>query len=192
MVNISDIPWSEFAISDVRVTYISDSLSKRRTFRDTGVLRYEIELTTQEMKDRIGRGVKAKLSRAHNQVMTFVHPRRGFTQGHEPLSKIQVTSALKGADSITLTSVEAWQLLAGDYIQMPNSTKMYEVAEDTALVTGDQDVELTGQIIIESLSGNIACNNVAFYLVSNGIIESSESASEDQDIQITLTLVENL
>jgi len=186
------MPWSEFSIKDVRVMYISDSLSKRRTFRDTGVLRYEIELTTHEMKDRIGRGVKAKLSKAHNQVMTFIHPRRGFTQGTEPLSKIQVVSALKGSDSVTLTSIESWQLLAGDYIQMPNSTKMYEVSEDTSLIAGDQVVELTGQIITEALSGNIACNNVAFYLVSDGIIESSEDASEDQDIQITLTLVENL
>ena len=81
MLNISNMPWASFALLEERVMYISDNLALKRSKRDTGVMRYGFELVTIEMDFNQGRSVKAQLSRAVNDSISFIHPRYSFSQG---------------------------------------------------------------------------------------------------------------
>ena len=76
---------------------------------------------------------------------------------------------------------------------MPNDTKVYEVAEDTLLQSGVQNVELTSRIRLGLESGeSIIANDVVWYLESDGMIEVSMEASNNQDMQLVLKAVEKL
>tara|TARA_R110002049_G_scaffold81910_3_gene208311 strand:+ start:6767 stop:7354 length:588 start_codon:yes stop_codon:yes gene_type:complete len=195
MLDISNFPWAECAITENRTDYRADTLALRRKSRSTGVHRYEFELVTVEMELKVARGVKAKLSAATDDTITFIHPRLSYCQGTEPASKIQAIGT-NSADSSTLslTSNESWQLLAGDYIQVDNDTKVYEVAEDTLLQSGNQTVTLTSPLRYSLTAGtNITANDVTWYLLSNGVIETgSMAASDNQDMELTLVAVEKL
>lgn len=194
MLNISQFPWAECAITENRVMYQNDSLALRRTKRGTGIHRYEFELVTVEMEMKIGRGVMAKLSGAVNDTISFVHPRLSFTEGTEPESKIQTLGANNaGSKLLSLTSASPWQLFAGDYLQLSNDTKVYQIVTDTLLQAGNQTVELTSELRNSVTSGtDIIVNNVTWYLESNGVIESSMVASDNQDMELTLVAVEKL
>lgn len=194
MLNITDFPWAEFNLTEERILYISDNLALKRRKRDTGIMRYGFELVTRAMPFNEGRRIKAQLSRATNDSLTFVHPRYSYTAGFEPASKIQVSGSVSaGVDTIPLTSVDSWQLIAGDLIQPSNDTKVYEVAEDTASGTGVKSVKLTSILRNNLVSGSdMTVNGVAFFLESDGVIEMATQASEGQEIELTLNVVEKL
>jgi hypothetical protein len=174
--------------------YVADSVGLKRSKRNTGVHRYEFELVTNDIPMSQGRGIKAKLSRAVDDTLLFVHPRLSYSQGTIPASGIRVSgSQSANTYTISLTSTSAWQLLAGDYIQMPNDTKVYEVAADTLLQSGSQNVELTSRIRLAlSNATTVIVNDVTWYLESDGVIEVSMEASENQDMQLVLKAVEKL
>lgn len=157
-------------------------------------MRYELELVTIDMDLSAGRKIKAALSANRGKPLYYVHPRLGFSQGVEPPSGISVTFGVSaGENTLTASSTEPWQLMAGDYIQFSNDTKMYEVAEDTLLQSGNQSVTITNELRKSIFGGtDLTVNNVGFYLVFNGIIESSMSASDNQDMEVTITAVEQL
>jgi hypothetical protein len=195
MLDISNFPWAECAITENRVQYVADTLALRRNKRGTGIHRFEFELVTVEMEMEVGRRIKAKLSGAINEVMVFTHPRLSFIQGTEPASKIQTLgSNVAGSKSLSLTSPEPWQLLAGDYIQVSNDTKIYEVKDDTLLQAGNQTVSLTFPLRYPVTSGtDIVANGTAWHLESSGSIDSSGmAASDNQDMELTLIAVEKL
>lgn len=195
MLDISNFPWTECAITENRTDYRADTLSLRRKSRSTGVHRFEFELVTVEMELKIGRAIKAKLSAATDDIITFIHPRLSYCAGIEPTSKIQAFGT-NNADSksLSLTSVEPWQLLAGDYIQVDNDTKVFEVAKDTELQSGNQTVTLTSPLRYSLTAGtDIVANNITWHLLSNGVIETGGmSASDNQDMELTLVAVEDL
>ena len=197
MLNISNFPWAEFAMAENRVEYVSDSLSLKRNRRSTGVMRYELELTTIDMTMAQGRRIKAQLSRAkdNNELLSFIHPRLSYTQGTRPLVGITSSVTLAGNNTVDMGSGGAWQLMAGDYIQFLSHTKVYEVAEDTLLQSGTQSVKLTSALredIATGIDGLVTVNDVPFFLEVDGVIEFSTEASENQDMQITLVAVERL
>ena len=174
--------------------FVADSVGLKRSKRNTGIHRYEFELVTNDMPMTEGRGVKAKLSRAVDDTLLFVHPRLSFVRGTVPAAGITVNgSQIVNINTVSLTSTGVWQLLAGDYIQMPNDTKVYEVAEDTLLQSGPQNVELTFRTRLAIVTGtSIITSNVTWYLESDGVIEVAMEASENQDMQIVLKVVEKL
>jgi hypothetical protein len=195
LLNITDFPWAECAIVENRNLYVSDSLSLKRSKRGTGIHRYELELVTVEMDLAEGRGIKAKLSAAVDDVLIYVHPRLGFCRGTEPAAGIKVagTGNSQGSKTVALSSTQPWQLLAGDYIQFSNDTKLYECADDTLLVVGIQSVKLNTPIRYPLTdNASVTVNNVAFYLESDGLIEVGMEASDNQDMQQTLIAVEKL
>lgn len=195
MLDISDFPWAECSMNENEISYAGDSLSLRRTKRSTGVSRYEIELTTIDMKMRQGRAIKAKLRAASNDTLTFVHPRLSFCEGTEPASGIKAASGnIAGIKEVYLTSSGAWQLLAGDVMQFSNDTKVYECAEDTLLQSGIQVVKITNETRDIATTGtDVTVNNVAWHLVSDGMIDTSPMlANDDQDMELTLIAVEKL
>jgi len=197
LLNISNnvgFPWAECSITENRLMYVSDSVGLKRSKRNTGVHRYEFELVTNDMAMTEGRGIKAKLSRAVDDILLFVHPRLSYSQGTVPTSGIKVVgSQSANRDIISLASTGTWQLLAGDYIQMPNDTKVYEVAEDTLLQSGTQNVKLTSRIRLALTNATtVIVNNVTWYLQSDGVIEVSMEASNNQDMQLVLKAVEKI
>lgn len=195
MLDISNFPWAECSINENEITYASDSLSLKRSKRSTGVSRYEFELTTIDMKMNVGRSIKAKLRAASTDVMTFIHPRLSFCQGTEPASGIQAASGnVAGKKEVYLTSSSAWQLLAGDVMQFSNDTKVYECAEDTLLQSGIQIVKITNETRDIATTGtDVTVNNVAWHLLSDGMIDTSPMlANDDQDMELTLIAVEKL
>ena len=197
LLNISNnagFPWAECSITENRLMYVSDSVGLKRSKRNTGVHRYEFELVTNDMAMTEGRGIKAKLSRAVDDTLLFVHPRLSYSQGTVPTSGIKVVgSQSANRDIISLASTGTWQLLAGDYIQMPNDTKVYEVAEDTLLQSGTQNVKLTSRIRLALTNATtVIVNNVTWYLQSDGVIEVSMEASNNQDMQLVLKAVEKI
>lgn len=194
MLNISDFPWAECSINDNRVMQTSDSISLRRTKRDLGILRYEFELVTTDMDMAQGRGIKAKLSAAANDTLLFKHPRLSFSQGTVPASAITVIgTAAKGASYLDATNVNNWQLMAGDYLQLSNNSKVYEIAEDTSTGSGQKTIKLTSQLVADAPADtNLIVNDVVWYLSSNGIVEVGMNALDNQDMQITLVAVERL
>jgi len=197
LLNISNnagFPWAECSITENRLMYVSDSVGLKRSKRNTGVHRYEFELVTNDMPMTQGRGIKAKLSRAVDDTLLFVHPRLSYSQGTIPASQVKVSGAQSAnTDIISLTSTGIWQLLSGDYIQMPNDTKVYEVATDTLLQTGSQNVELTSRIRLALTNATtVITNNVTWYLESDGVIEVSMEASNNQDMQLVLKAVERI
>lgn len=197
LLNISNnvgFPWAECSITENRLMYVSDSVGLKRSKRNTGVHRYEFELVTNDMGMTEGRGIKAKLSRAVDDILLFVHPRLSYSQGTVPTSGIKVVgSQSANRDIISLASTGTWQLLAGDYIQMPNDTKVYEVAEDTLLQSGTQNVKLTSRIRLALTNATtVIVNNVTWYLQSDGVIEVSMEASNNQDMQLVLKAVEKI
>tara|TARA_R110000744_G_scaffold380568_1_gene503247 strand:- start:29733 stop:30320 length:588 start_codon:yes stop_codon:yes gene_type:complete len=195
MLDISNFPWAECSITENRTDYRADTLALRRKSRSTGVHRFEFELVTVEMELKIARGVKAKLSAATDETIVFTHPRLSYCQGTEPASKIQAFG-VNSADSklLSLTSIGAWQLLAGDYLQVDNDSKVYEVAEDTLLQVGNQIVTLTSPLRYSlTAATNIIVNDVTWHLLSNGVIETGGmQASDNQDMELTLVAVEKL
>ena len=194
LLNISDFPWAECSMTENRVMYQTDSLSLKRSKRNTGVMRHEFELVTIDMKMTQGRGVKAKLSAAVDDTLLFVHPRLSYLQGTEPPSGIQIAGTnIAGNKTVDMNSAETWQLLAGDYIQFTNDTKVYECAEDTILQSGSQTVKLTNMLRNPVTTGtSIIVNGITWNLLSNGAIDNSMEASDDQDIELTLIAVEKL
>lgn len=194
MLDISNFPWAECSISENRIMYIGDSLSLRRKKRNKGIQRYEFELVTIDMEMRQGRGVKARLSAAVDDVLTFVHPRLSFAQGKAPTTPLVASGTnIAGAKIISITSTTEWQLLAGDLIQFSNDTKVYETAEDTNLTFGTQSVELTFPLRKTISAGSvIKMNDITWHLESNGVIETSMDASDNQDMELTLVAVEKL
>ena len=194
MLDISNFPWADCTIEENRVMYVTDSLSLKRSKRNTGIHRYEFELVTIDMDLKVGRRVKAKLSAAVDDTIVFVHPRLSYCEGTEPAAGIKANGInFKGSKSIVLFSSQKWQLLAGDYMQFSNDTKVYECAEDTNLEIGTQTVKLTSPLrnglTIDSI---VTVNGLAWHLQSSGVIEASMSATDNQDIQITLVAVEKL
>jgi len=197
LLNISNnvgFPWAECSITENRLMYVSDSVALKRSKRNTGIHRYEFELVTNDMPMAQGRGIKAKLSRAVDDTLLFVHPRLSYSQGTIPASGVRVSgSQSANTDTISLTSTSVWQLLAGDYLQMPNDTKVYEVAADTLLQSGSQNVELTSRIRLALTNAtSVIANNVTWYLQSDGVIEVSMEASNNQDMQLVLKAVERI
>lgn len=194
MLDISNFPWAECSITENRVIYQSDSLALKRAKRTTGVMRYEFELVTIDMDMKQGRGLKAKLSAATDDTLYFVHPRLGYSQGTEPANALRAVGPhAAGLKYIDLNSVNTWQLMAGDYISLSNDTKVYEVAEDTALQSGTQRVNLTAELRMLTPDATIIkMNDVGWYLTSNGAIEVSMEASSNQDMELTLVAVEKL
>lgn len=194
MLNISDFPWAECRMIDERIIYQKDNLALRRKTRKTDVLRYSFEFITISMDLDIGRSVKAKLSAAAADVIQYVHPRLSYCMGTDPVEGLTVFgSMLKGQKTVTLTSTGVWQLKAGDYFQFNNHTKVYEAAEDTLLTSGSQIVNLTSPLIANISNGaNVTVDGVTWHLISNGVIEASMEASNNQDMELTLIAVEDL
>lgn len=195
MLDISNFDWAECSITENRIIHQTDSVSLKRTKRSTNNHRYEFELVTIDMPMSEGRSVMAQLSAAVDDILWFVHPRLSYSQGTEPVAGIDVSdvSLTLGGKQLDMTSTGSWQLKAGDYIQFANHTKIYQVAEDTSLASGVQNVKLTsGLITLPANNSQVTVNDVAFQLISNGVIETSMEASENQDMQITLVAVERL
>ena len=194
MLNISDFPWAECNMVENRNLYVSDNLALKRNKRDTGVMRYEFELVTIEMDFQQGREIKAKLSRATTDSMSFVHPRWSYSSGTIPGVPITVAgNQAAGVDTISVYSAGIYQLKAGDFLQPSNDTKVYEVAEDTNLLNGTQSVKLTSILRNPLVAGNqMTVDGVAFFLESDGIIEVATAATDGSDIQLTLNAVEKL
>jgi len=196
MLDISNFPWAECSISENRIIYQSDSLSLTRTRHDTGTHRYEFELVSIDMDMKVGRGIKAKLSAATDDVLLFTHPKLGYAQGKEPPLGLFVIGdgGTMGDKTIELTgNVGEWSLFAGDLIQFSNDTKVYEVAEDTGLIIGSEVVNLTFPLRKTVNVGTVAImNGVTWHLLSNGAIDVSMEASDNQDMEITLVAVERL
>jgi hypothetical protein len=192
--NSAGFPWAECSITETRVMYVADTIGLSRTKRDTGKHRYDFELVTNDMLLTQGRGVMAKLSKATNEILSFKHPRLSYSQGTVPLSGIQISGGQDAdTDIVIMESSDPWQLLAGDYIQMPNDSKVYQVVEDTLLTTGPQSVELVFPIRKNVFDGtHVIANDVTWFLISDGIIDTSMQASENQDMQIVLTAVEHI
>lgn len=175
--------------------YQADSLSLKRSKRNTGVMRYEFELTTIDMDLKQGRRHMAKLSAAVDDTLGFVHPRLSYTEGIEPAGGIDVSNATMtlGGKDIWLESPTSWSLYAGDYIQFGNDSKVYQLASDAELGTGAKPLTLTqGLRKIPDVGSSVTVNGVIWYLTSNGVIEASMEASDGQDIQLTLVAVEKL
>lgn len=195
MLDISNFPWAECLITENRVEYRKDTLNLRRNKRSMRVHRFEFELVTVEMEQRVGRGVMAKLSSATDDTLLFVHPRLSYCQGTEPVSKIQAFGVNSGdSKELTLTSSSAWQLLAGDYLQVDNDSKVFQVVNDTLLQSGVQTVQLTSPLRYSLTGGtDIVVNGVAWQLESSGEINSGGmDASDNQDMEMTLIAVEKL
>lgn len=194
MLNISDFPWAECSLTENRDLHIGDTLGLKRTKRSTGLHRYEFELVTIDMPMTQGRGVKAKLSRAVKESLLYTHPRLSYSQGVEPVAGIAVNgNHSAGAKIISLTSPSLWQLKAGDYLQFSNDTKVYESSSDTALATGIQQIELVDGLRAPITNASlIIVNGVTWYLSSNGVISVDMVASDNQDMPIVLTAVEQL
>lgn len=195
MLDISNFPWAECAITENRMLYVSDPLSLKRKKRGTGKHRYEFELVTVQMPTRKGIGVMAKLSAATESTLKFIHPVLSFSTGTEPSSKIQSYGVNEsGSKFLSLSSSQPWQLMSGDYIQVGNDTKVFQVVNDTLLQAGNQTVELTSALRYSLTSGvDIIVNDVEWRLESDGIIESGGmEASDNQEIELTLMAVEKL
>lgn len=192
--NSAGFPWASCAITENRILYVRDTLALKRKKRNLGKHRYEFELTSNDMDLELGRKIKAKLAKAVDDTLSFVHPRLSFSQGVEPVEGVTMfTSEVAGTSRITMTSTGFWQVMAGDHITFSNDTKVYEIAEDTPLITGPQSVDLTFPLRKTAFVGtSVTMNNVAFELVSDGIIEIEMEASDGQDVQIVLNAVENL
>lgn len=199
MLNISNFPWSECAISNKRITYRGESLSLRVNQRDNGLHRYDFELVTYDMDMDEGRSVEAQLESviASGEPLLFVHPRLSFSRGVEPPNGIVVDIAANvGSTSLTvasLTPTEQWQLKAGDYIQFNNDTKIYQVAKDTSLTSGSQIVYLTfplRKIVTDTTS--IITSNIGFRLIATSLVSAGMVASDNQDMVVTLNAVEQL
>jgi len=176
--------------------YQSDSLSLKRTKRNTGTHRYEFELVTIEMPTKQGRGYKAKLSAAVDDTLTFIHPRLSYAEGVEPSLGVKVSGSngIAGSKTVEITSIgEEWSLMAGDHIQFSNDTKVYEVAEDTLFIIGMQPVKLTFPLRNPvTINSTVTMNDITWHLLSNGSIEMSMEASDNQEIELTLVAVEKL
>lgn len=194
LLNISNFPWAECGIKEERVMYIADSLSLSRSKRNTGKHRFEFELVTVEMEMSEGREVMAELSGAVDDILEFVHPRLSFSRGVIPNSDITIFGSHNaGAKEVTLTSDQPWQLRAGDYINLPNDTKVFTVAKTTALQIGNQTVKLANPVRYPLTDGGVVTtNNVTWQLESNGVIEVNTEASDNQDMQLTLVAVERI
>lgn len=194
MLNISNFPWAECTISEERVNYRSDSLSLRRTTRDTGIMRYAFELVTIDMDWREGRRRMAQLSKENTGTLLFVHPRLSYADGIFPAVGLGAVGT-KGTNTITvetLSGIDPWQILAGSYISFANHTKVYQVAEDTEARSTAQQVVLTSPLM-QNLSGDqVIVSDVTWYLEPNGTIEASMEASDNQDIMLVLEAVEKL
>lgn len=195
MLDISNFPWAECTISENRTLYQDDSLSLKRSKRNTGNHRYEFELVTIDMDMKVGRGVKAKLSAAVDDTLTFIHPRLSYAQGIEPtLGVAAIGTNSAGSKVVNIAgSGQSWSLMAGDLIQFSNDTKVYEVAEDTLYMTGTQAVKLTFALRNSMTSGTVVTmNDVVWHLLSSGSIDVSMQANENQDMELTLVAVEKL
>lgn len=195
MLDISDFPWAECSITENRTLYQDDSLSLKRSKRNTGNHRWEFELVTVDMPMNQGRNIKAQLSGAVDDTLLFTHPRLSYAQGVEPSGGVQPIGVNNAGNKIVQLGGygEKWSLMAGDLIQFSNDTKIYEVAKDTAYVAGMISVELTSPIRYALTAGSdVTMNGVTWHLVSNGAIEVSMDASDNQDMELTLVAVEKL
>ncbi len=195
MLDISNFPWASCGMKENRIMFQGDSLALKRTKLNTKVHRYEFELVTIDMEMKNGRAVMAKLSAAAADTLVFVHPRLSYAEGVEPTQGIVTTQAGQAGSKEVLIGGfgESWSLLAGDYIQFEDHTKVYQVAEDTPFQTGSQTVKLNTSLTKDvSVGTKIIMNDVKWFLESNGAIETNMEASDNQDMEITLIAVERL
>lgn len=200
MLDISDFPWAECTVTENRTIYQDDSLSLKRSRRNTGNHRWEFELVSIDIPMKEGRRLKAQLSAAVDDTIIFTHPRLSFTEGREPNGGLKsIQYAAKGTKTVKLVNKVAgnlWYLYAGDLIQFARDTKVYEVAKDAntlGTLGGTQYVELTSPLRNDVLAeDNVTVNGIQFYLLSNGSIEVSMEANENQDMELTLVAVEKL
>lgn len=197
LLNISNsagFPWAECNIIENRRLYISDSIGLKRSKRGTNTHRYEFELVTNEMPIQQGQAVLAKLSRAVDDTLSFVHPRMSYSNGTVPISGVFASGLQSvGSTTVSLTSTDPWQLKAGDYIQLGTDTKVNQVVEDTALQAGIQNVELVLPLRNEAQDlSAVILNDVTWYLSSDGVIAVDTQANNNQDMQIVLSAVEQL
>lgn len=194
-VDITDFPWAEFNVVENRPQYVADTLGLQRKRRSKNIHRYEFEMVTREMDpDTEGRRVKAQLAKACRGEIIYRHPRYSFTRGLEPAGGILTNTTLNaGITTIGLTSTNVWQLMAGDYVQFVGDTKVYEIEEDTQRASGTQVVKLVDPLRITVAPNTmVTVNNVQWHLISDGMIEFETEASNNQDIQIVLNVVEDL
>lgn len=195
VTDISDFPWAECNLVENRSIYSGDTLNLRRLKRGKGHHRMEFELVTIDMDpDEQGRGVKAKLSDACDGDLSFIHPNWSYTRGIEPSTGINTNAELvRGQRDLAFTSTQSWQLKSGDYIQFETHTKVYEVVEDTATGTGTKVLRLTSPIRLPVPQGSrVIVNDVQWLLVSDGVIEFQTEANDNQDMSLTLNVVEKL
>lgn len=197
MLNISNFPWAECSITENRIIYQNDSLSLKRKKRNTGVMRYEFELVTIDMDMAEGRSVKAKLSAAVDDTLLFIHPRLSYSLGDIPAGGlVNHGVALAGSKTVNIiafNNLNPWSLKAGDYLQLSNDTKVYEVAEDTNDFSGSKTVKLTSEVRITTIDAEpVIVDGVTWHLESDGKIETSMEANDNQDIEVTLVAVEKL
>lgn len=195
MTDITDFPWSERNIVENRRLYVSDTVGLVRKKRSKNIHRYEWELVTIDMDaDEIGREVKAKISDAADGEMTFIDPRYSYSRGVEPVTGIFANSNFnKGQRDIAFNADGNWQLKGGDYIQFANDTKVYETVNTTPLSSSVQPIRLTHPLRkAVPQNTNVIVNGVVWHFISDGVVEIETLADNNQDIQITLNVVEKL
>lgn len=193
-VDISNFPWANVSRSEPEAVFEAQTLGQKTIQYFKNLHRFTFELTTIPMKpDTQGREVEALLARGKRNGFTFVHPKLSFTRGTEPAEGIvSNNSYASGLDTIALTSAGAWQLVAGDYITIEGSNKVYKVANTTALQSGTQTIELAYPLMHNvDFGAEINVNNVTFYLVSSSTIESDEDADNGQLIETTFIFKED-
>lgn len=196
MLDLNQFKWAEFSYTENRNLYVADSLSGVRKKRSQGQHRFEFELVSILMDSQTGRAMAAKLNGAALDVMSFIHPRYGYSRGTIPSNGLVLSrAAAAGATVVYVKSPtnQSWQLKAGDFIQFGADTKVYQVMDDTTLSTTEQTVSLTFPLRFAAGANMQAkANGVTWLLSSDGAVEVSTNANDDQSIELTLVAVEKL
>lgn len=194
MYDITPMPWAEFTQNEVRTRYQQDSNSLRRFKLDTGVYRYGWELATIDIPWADGRRYASELRRAMDDTIIFSHPWYRNSQGTVPAAGIFVDGGFsQGLDTIQMTSTQPWQLISGDIIQPSNDTKVYEVAEDTALGIGSKSVKLASKLRNPLVDNSeMTAENVYFFLELDGTFEVTGEASNGRFVEINASFIEKL
>lgn len=193
-INISSFPWAEFSFVENRDQIIIDTLGLQRKKRSKGHHRYEAEMVTVDMAMDEGRDVKAQISDGHDALLKYVHPRLSYTSGIEPAIGIFTNNTYtSGLRDIAFTSTSAWQLKSGDYLTFENHTKVYELVGSTLLTPGVQTVRLAHELQqAVTIGERVTVNDVEWSFISDGVVEVSMEAVENQDMQLTLNVVEDI
>ncbi|MBY6104909.1 hypothetical protein KUW19_00235 [Ferrimonas balearica] len=195
MIDLTDYDWEEIALTQEAPQYEADTLSLKRLVRSQGRQRLRLELSSGLIPAGDARGLRARFNRARRLgSCRFIHPIESYTRGTDPRDLVLGASALAGADTLTVTSPSHWQLRAGDYIQLEGHSKAYEIAEDTLLITGQQQVVLTHALVRDAVVGEgVSAHGVAFVLVPDGEPAGLEMDGNDGPMaSLTLAFVEKL